>query len=85
MRETRGDPRVIASPIGELLAREVRTPKRDLGINILAMAVVLDYLGLVPRSAIEPAVMKGVGRKNPALNQTALAVGFAEAERLKGL
>ena len=85
VKDTRGDGRAILSPIGELLAREVRPPKRDLGINILAMAVVLDYLDLVPRAAIEPAVMKGVGRKNPALNQKALAVGFAEAERLKGL
>ena len=82
---THGDERVIASPIGELLSREVRPPKRELGINILAMAVVLDYLDLVPREAIEPAVMKSVGRKNPALNQKALAVGFAEADRLKGL
>jgi 2-oxoglutarate ferredoxin oxidoreductase subunit beta len=85
VKNTRGDTRVIASPIGELLAREVRPPKRELGINILAMALVLDYLDLVPRSAIEPAVMKGVGRKNPALNQKALAVGYAEAGRLKGL
>ena len=85
VKDTRGDARVILSPIGELLAREVRPPKRELGINILAMAVVLDYLSLVPRDAIEPAVMKGVGRKNPALNQKALAVGFAEAERLKNL
>jgi 2-oxoglutarate/2-oxoacid ferredoxin oxidoreductase subunit beta len=85
VKNTYGDARVIASPIGELLAREVRPPKRELGINILAMALVLDYLDLVPRSAIEPAVMKGVGRKNPALNQKALAVGYAEADRLKSL
>ena len=85
VKDTRGDARVIASPIGELLAREVRPPKRELGINILAMALVLDYLDLVPRAAIEPAVMKSVGRKNPALNQKALAVGFAEADRLKSL
>ena len=85
VKETHGDTRVISSPIGELLAREVRPPKRELGINILAMAVALDYLDLLPRAAIEAAVMKGVGKKNPALNQKALAVGFAEADRLKGL
>ena len=84
VKETHGDARVVASPIGELLAREVRPPKRELGINILAVALVLDYLELLPRQAIEATVMKGVGKKNPALNQKALAVGFAEADRLKG-
>ncbi|MCK9380605.1 MAG: thiamine pyrophosphate-dependent enzyme [Sulfuritalea sp.] len=83
VRETYDDPRVVASPIGEILARDVRPPKRDLGINILALALVLDYLGLMSRKAIESAVMKSVGKKNPALNQKALAAGFAEAERLK--
>lgn len=84
VKETYDDPRVIASPMGELLAREVRPPKRELGINILAMAVTLGYLGVVPPPALEAAVMKSVGKKNPALNQKALAVGFAEADRLRG-
>ncbi|MGO9007011.1 MAG: thiamine pyrophosphate-dependent enzyme [Beijerinckiaceae bacterium] len=83
VRETYADARVIASPIGDILAREVRPPKRELGINILALAIVLDYLGLMSRAAIESAVMKSVGRKNPGLNQKALAAGFAEADRLK--
>jgi len=85
VRETRGDPRIVASPIGELLARDVRPPRRDLGINILAMAVTLGYLDLMPRAALEAAVMKSVGSKNPALNHKALAVGYAEAERLRNL
>lgn len=85
VRETYDDPRVIASPIGELLAREVRPPKRELGINILALALALDYFGLMSREAVTAAVMKSVGKKNPALNQKALATGFAEADRLKGL
>ena len=84
VRDTRGDSRVVASPIGELLAREVRPPKRELGINVLAMAVSLGYLDLVPRPALEAAVMKSVGEKNPQLNLKALAVGFVEAERLRG-
>jgi 2-oxoglutarate ferredoxin oxidoreductase subunit beta len=83
VRETYRDPRAVRSPIGELLAREVRPPKGELGINILAMAVALEYLGLLPRRAIESAVMKSVGEKNPALNRKALAVGFREAERLR--
>lgn len=85
VRETYNDARVIASPIGEILASEVRPPKRDLGINILALALVLDYLGLVTREAIEFAVMKSVGKKNPVLNRKAIVAGFAEAERLKAL
>ena len=85
VRETYNDPRVIASPIGDLLAREVRPPKRELGINILALALALDYFGLMSREAVTAAVMKSVGKKNPVLNQKALATGFAEADRLKGL
>lgn len=85
VRETYNDARVVASPIGELLAREVRPPKRELGINILALALAVDYLGLMSREAVEAAVMKSVGKKNPVLNQKALATGFAEADRLKAL
>ncbi len=76
------DPRVLASPIGELHAREVNPPRRDLGINVLALAVTLGYLNLVPRAALEAAVMQGVGKKKPALNRKALEVGFQEADRL---
>ncbi len=81
--ETYKDPRVISSPIGTIHASEVRPPKRDLGINVLALAITLEYLNLVPRNALETAVMQGVGKKNVALNQKALKVGFKEAERLK--
>ncbi len=80
--ELYNDPRVVAAPIGELHAREVNPPKRDLGINVLALAVTLGYLDLVPRAALEAAVMQGVGKKKPALNRKALAVGFREADRL---
>jgi 2-oxoglutarate ferredoxin oxidoreductase subunit beta len=80
--ELYNDSRVVASPIGELNAHEVRPPKRNLGINVLALAVTLGYLGLVPREALETAVMEGLGKKKPALNRKALAVGFSEAERL---
>ncbi|MGK5092788.1 thiamine pyrophosphate-dependent enzyme [Deltaproteobacteria bacterium TL4] len=81
--ETYSDPRVILSPIGELLSSQVRPPKRDLGINVLALAVTLAYLDLLPQKVIETVVMQGVGRKNPVLNQKALDVGFQEAARLK--
>lgn len=80
--ETYKDARVVASPIGELHAREVRPPRRELGINVTSLAVALGYLGLVPRSALEAAVMQSVGKKKPELNRRALAVGFREAERL---
>lgn len=83
VKETYKDPRVVASPMGELHAHEVRPPKRDLGINVLALAVTLGYLQVVPREALENAVMYGVGKKNPVLNKKALAVGFKEAERLR--
>lgn len=82
--ETYNDPRVIASPIGELHSKQVRPPKRELGINVLALAVTFGYLGLVSREALETVVMEGVGKKNPPLNKRALKVGFKEAERLKG-
>ena len=81
--ETYKDPRVVSSPIGEIHSRDVRPPKRELGINVLALAIALDYFDLIPRKALEAAVMQGVGKKNPALNQLALNVGFKEAERLK--
>lgn len=81
--ETYGDPRVTLSPIGELHSREVRPAKRELGINVTALAVVLDYLGLVPQADLEAAIMKSVGKKDPAMNKRALAVGFKEAARLK--
>lgn len=83
--ETYKDPRVVASPIGELHARQVRPPKRDLGINVLALAVSLGYLDIMPREALEAAVMQGVGKKNPAMNKKALQVGFKEAERLRAV
>ncbi len=82
--ETYGDRRVVASPIGELLSREVRPPRRELGINVLALAVTLGYLDVVPRAALEAAVMYGVGKRNPELNRRALQVGFSEADRLRG-
>ena len=80
--ELYNDPRVVASPISELHAREVNPPRRYLGINVLALAVAMGYLGLVPKSALEAAVMQGLGKKKPELNRKALAVGFREAERL---
>ncbi len=80
--ETYRDPRVVASPIGELLAREVRPPRPGLGINVLALTIALGYLGLVSGEALEAAVMAGVGRKKPELNRRALAAGRAEAARL---
>ncbi|MBI1748790.1 MAG: 2-oxoacid:acceptor oxidoreductase family protein [Acidobacteria bacterium] len=83
--ETYGDKRAIPSPLGELLAREVRPPRRELGINVLALAVTLGYLQLIPNAAVEAAVMKSVGKRNPELNRRALDVGFKEAERLRGL
>ena len=63
----------------------MRPPKRELGINILALALAVDYLGLMSREAVEAAVLKSAGQKNPALNRKALATGFAEADRLKAL
>lgn len=81
--ETYKDPRVIASPIGDLHAQEVRPPKRELGINVLALAVTLGCLGLVSREALEKVVMETVGKKNPTLNRKALDVGFQEAQRLQ--
>ena len=81
--ETYNDPRVVSSPIGEIHAREVRPPKRELGINVLTLAITLDYFNLIPREALVTAVMNSVGKKNPALNRLALDAGFKEAERLK--
>lgn len=81
--ETYKDPRVVASPMGEIHAREVRPPKRDLGLNVLALAITWGYLDLIPREALESAVMQGVGKKNPTLNRRALTAGYREAERLR--
>lgn len=80
--DTKGDPRVVASPIGDLHSRDVQPPKRELGINVTALAVLFGYLDLLPRKALEDSVMNGVGKKNPALNSRALEVGFKEAARL---
>ena len=82
--ETYKDTRVLSSPMGRILAEEVRPPKPGLGLNVIALAVTFGYLDLVPRSAIEEALMKTLGGKNPRLNQKALEVGFKEADRLKG-
>ena len=81
--ETYDDPRVVSTPIGELHSREVRPPKRELGINVTALAVLLVYLDLVPREDLETAVMQSVGKKNPPMNKRALEVGFKEADRLR--
>jgi len=81
--ETYRDPRVIASPMGELLVREVRPPRRELGLNVMALALTLAYLDLVPKSALEDTVMKGIGKANPSLNRKVLEIGFREAERLR--
>jgi 2-oxoglutarate ferredoxin oxidoreductase subunit beta len=80
--DTHGDARVVASPIGDLHSREVQPPKRELGINVTALAVLFGYLDLLPRKALIDSVMNGVGKKNPALNSRALEVGFKEAARL---
>ncbi|MCC6750051.1 MAG: 2-oxoacid:acceptor oxidoreductase family protein [Deltaproteobacteria bacterium] len=81
--ETYRDPRVVVSPIGEILGREVRPPRRELGINVLALAVALEFLEIVPRAALQAAVMQSVGKKNPTLNRRALEAGAREVERLK--
>ena len=83
--ETYNDPRVISSPIGDLHSNQVRPPKRELGINVTALAVLLGYLDIVPRASLTAAVMYTVGKKNPELNQRALDIGFKEADRLLAL
>jgi len=80
--ETYDDHRVALAPIAEIHAREVRPPKRDLGINVTALALTFGYLDLVPMAALERAVMAGVGRKQPEMNRRALAVGLVAARQL---
>lgn len=83
IKETYGDPRVISSPIGDILVREVRPPKKDLGINVLAVAIASGCLDLLPQRAVEDAVKKVFAGKSPALNNRALEAGFREAARIK--
>jgi len=61
----------------------VRPPRRELGLNVMALALTLAYLDLVPKSALEDTVMKGIGKANPSLNRKVLEIGFREAERLR--
>lgn len=83
--DTRGDTRVIFSPMSSLLLEKVKPPKENLGLNILSLAICIGYTGTIPREAITETVMQSrVGKKNPSLNAAALRVGFEEADRLKG-
>ena len=85
VKEFYGDARVIASPIGDLLAREVRPPKKEQGINVLALALTMGLFNLAPRGSVETAVKKYFSDKNLKMNLRALDVGYKEAERQRGL
>jgi 2-oxoglutarate ferredoxin oxidoreductase subunit beta len=83
------DNRVLASPMGKILNdvyAGLSSPpqKADLGLNIVAVGLVSGFTDLLPREAVEAAVMESsAGRKAPQLNTNALHAGFAEADRLK--
>lgn len=83
VKETNGDSRVISSPITELFIGQV-SARAKFGINVMALGIALGFLDTVPWEFVENAVMKKVGKKNPELNKKALAVGFREAQRLRG-
>jgi 2-oxoglutarate ferredoxin oxidoreductase subunit gamma len=73
--------RALGVPISDLA--EEATGRR-ITASIVSLGLIAGLTGLVSREALEKAVLDRVPSGSEEMNLQALAVGFAQAERLLG-